>query len=277
MPMKLFDGSAPLPYVSRATATPGRPATPRPPPPPPRLRLLLPDAESRAKVMPSPPDPPPICAVNDAVRPSLGTGVEYTADPARPAAFGVSTTVVPEIWADPLTNQPPRVIGGNGVPPGRPAAVPMTGMSCAPWPSSELTTYVLLKLPEPVGARVTSTCAVSSGLRTSPSGSGVFTTNGNVGGAALVMVTGRLPVLATVSVSVADPPTGTAPKLSDSGVMDSWARPTAPVPVSRTVVSPCGPVTVIDDVSVPAASGRYVTDAPMDCPGRRTVPIVGSP
>src|SRR3954471_14430829 len=54
MPTKLFDGSAPLPNVSRAMATPGRPATPRPPPPPPRLRLLLPDAESRANVMPSP-------------------------------------------------------------------------------------------------------------------------------------------------------------------------------------------------------------------------------
>src|SRR5690349_6234010 len=148
MPTKLFDGSVPFLNVSKATATPGRPATPRPPPPPPRLRLLLPDAESRANVMPSPPDPPPICAVNDAVRPSLGTGVEYTADPARPGAFGVRITVVPEIWADPLTNQPPRLIGGNGVPPGRPAAVPRTAMLCAPWPSSELITYVLLKLPE---------------------------------------------------------------------------------------------------------------------------------
>src|SRR5690349_19816749 len=150
MPTKLFEGSAPLAYVSRATATPGRPATPRPPPPPPRLRVLLPDAESRAKVTPSPPDPPPSCAVKDAVRPSLGTGVEYTAEPARPAAFGVRITSAPAIWADPLTNQPPWVIGGNGVAPGRPAAVPMTGMRCPPWPSSELITYALLKLPEPV-------------------------------------------------------------------------------------------------------------------------------
>src|SRR4051812_18108245 len=96
---------------------------------------------------------------------------------------------------------------------------------------------------------------VSPGASTWPSGSGVLTTYGRAGGAALVTVTARLPVLDTVSVFVADRPTATLPKESDDGVMDSCATPTIAWPVSVMVAVPLALVSLIVEVSAPADVG----------------------
>src|SRR4029453_13811549 len=99
------------------------------------------------------------------------------------------------------------------------------GTLCCPLPSLELIRYGLLKLPGLVGANVTATSTLSSGLRTRPSGSGGLTTKGSAGGAAFVIVTARFPVLETVSVLVTEAPTGTAPKFSAAGVIASSGWP----------------------------------------------------
>src|SRR2546423_54152 len=97
--------------------------------------------------------------------------------------------------------------------------------------------------------------SVCSGVSTWPSGSGTGTTNGSAGAAALVTVTLRFPVSEIVSVLVADVPTGTDPKSREPGAIDSWANPTAALPVRGTVAAPSGPVTVKDEESSPAAVG----------------------
>src|SRR6266508_4484472 len=141
---------------------------------------------------------------------------------------------------------------GSGVPPGGFTALPEIGTVCAPAPSSELIVYTPVKLPATLGVKVIGIWIASSGARTWPSGSGVATTNGSVGGAALVMVTLRLPVFSTVSVWVADRPTGSCPKLIDAGLIVSCAWPVTALPVSGT-------------------------DADTDWPGVSTVPVAGSP
>src|SRR5215472_14372095 len=107
--------------VTRATAMPGRPPKPRPGPDPPRDDGTAgpappgPVASSSAKVMPSAPVPPPILTRNEARRPELGTGTEYTAEPAWFLTGRVRLSVVPAILALPLNIQPPPG-GGTAIP-----------------------------------------------------------------------------------------------------------------------------------------------------------------
>src|SRR5436305_2492162 len=253
--MKLLDGSPGPWYVSRVTATPRRPAKPSPPPPPPMLCGVLPDASSSAKVSPSAPLPPPICAVNEAVSPLPGNGLENTAEPVWLAVAEVRTTVEPLAAAEPLNTQPPAPSAGTGLPLVGLMALPVTATLCAPCPSFELIVYCPVKVPAADGENVTCTCTESSGPMTCPSGSGVFTTNGRFGGAAFVTVTFRLPLLETVSVLVTDWPTGTVPKSSEPGEMTRLALPVTPMPLSVAVPVPSGPATEIIAVSVVVAVG----------------------
>src|SRR5262245_29025045 len=123
--MKLADGSFGPLNVSSVTATPARPWKPSPPPPAPRLVADARAASSMVKVSPSAPVPGPSWAVKDAVRPALGTGVAYTAEPTWLLLLGVSDRSAPDIRAEPLNVQPPPS-EGSGVPLGGFVAEPET-------------------------------------------------------------------------------------------------------------------------------------------------------
>ncbi len=110
-----------------------------------------------------------------------------------------------------------------------------------------------------------------------PSLTGLLTTNGAAGGAALVRVSGMLPVLRMSKVLVTDCPTATCPKSVVAGVTVSCAWPVMAVPVRPTVAVPLWPVTESVPVLPPAVVGAYATCTVTDCCGCTEVPAAGRP
>src|SRR5215475_13563279 len=276
MPTKLLDGSPGPRKVSSATATPLRLEKPSPPPAMPMLFGDALDASNNAKVRPSAPVPPPIDVVNLADRPLLGTGAEKTADPTRSAVAGVSTSCEPLIVAEPLSFQAPLAGLGTALPlAGVPR--PVTSTWCAPAPSSELITYCPVAVPVRDGTKVTGMWSLLPGARTSPSASGALTSNGAAGGAALVIVTLRLPVLETVSTFVADESTSTRPNETEGGSIVRRLTPTTPFAFKVATPDPSAPTNVIDDSTAPVVFGANVTDTATEANGGRTVPTLGRP
>src|SRR2546423_1702781 len=175
----------------------------------------------------------------------------------------------------PLNTQPPDMTEGSGVPPGGLTALPEMGTLCAPVPSFELIAYCPVKLPATVGVKVTWIWIASSGASTCPSGSGVATTNGSAGGAALVMVTLRLPVFDTVSVWVV--PTGTSPKSRLDGVGQKpglVAEPCSEVP-TVAVVPPSVRVNLRAPVVEPGVVGVNETGTLIFSPALRVTGSAG--
>ncbi len=238
---------------------PLRPSRPRPPPGVPTAVGWFWVASISEKVSPSAPVPPFNCAVNEAARLLVDTGVVEKAEPATSAvAAGVSWIVpaAPVAVAEPFNCQP-VVMGGT-----TPIAVPEIGRKRAPCPSSLVISYCAVFAPIEVGVKVTCWTYVWSGPITWPSGSGEAELKSESGALALVTVTGMFPVLVMLKVLVTVEPSGTMPKSSGHGETVKWPWPTIELPVSEIVTVCVTPgssgeveVTVIESVFVPVTVG----------------------
>src|SRR3954453_9562369 len=91
-----------------------------------------------------------------------------------------------------------------------------------------------------------------------PSDTGSGTRNGSVGGAALVKVSSRLPLLTMSNVFVTDLPTGTEPNCSVPGFRVSSDAPLIEDPVSGTLTFPVQDFTTSEPLNFPAAPGSNV-------------------
>ncbi len=117
-----------------------------------------------------------------------------------------------------------------------------------PAPSSAFRTQPSVAMPGPSGEKVTNSVSVVPGASVMPSGNWVMALNAPMaGGLDLVTVSVVPPVLATVKLAVALPPTATAPRSSDSGV--TVRTPGAEqAPDSCTTFGPTLVSKLIDDV-----------------------------
>lgn len=110
--------------------------------------------------------------------------------------------------------------------------------------------------PGAVGANATAWWMTAPGPSCWPSAIGVGTAKGAVGGAALVIVSTRFPVLLTSKDLVSDSPTGTCPKSRLVGLIVRCGVPVTAVPVSGMLTArPSVPVTVSWEASPPAGLG----------------------
>ncbi len=110
-------------------------------------------------------------------------------------------------------------------------------------------------MPGTLGVKVTAWWTTWSGPITRPSASGVVLVKSLLGALALVTVTGTLPVLVMSKLAVAELPTATLPKERVGGLNVRWPAPAVAVPVIGMVSVPEVLVTVIEELSVPAAVG----------------------
>ena len=196
-------------------------------------------------------------------------------------AAGVSRRMEPIIRVLPFTVQPPP---GEGIaaPAFGAVPVPVTAMVsfCAGWrPSRAVSVYVPVTVPRLCGVNVTGSMTVSPAPSVMPAGTGTGVPNGTDGAEKPLIVIGRLPVSAMLTVRAACCPSGTGPNLTRAREALRVPRPVTPVPprLTAATVPPRLPARLSEPVCPPAAAGLKLTVTVSDSPGLIVVPAAGSP